>query len=254
MNDGDLDRFIADVDGGFLEIIKAANRLKFERLRFAAGELFVDGPERRFHDAAGHAEDRARARAGAERRIKFAFRQILEIQADVFDELYQLARRQYGVYVWMPVASHLRARRFKFFRGAGHDGDGKDPFDGNAHRLGVIGLGNGAEHAHRRFSGREMGKQLGVMFFDEIDPARAARSQHGKDTAVLQAINKLGSFFHNGEVGAEVRIKNPIKAEHAECRDHLPGSDSAGSEAKSVAEGNAHRRSGLYDNVKGWIL
>ena len=92
------------------------------------------------------------------------------------------------------------------------------------------------------------------MFFDEIDPARAARSQHGKDTAVLQAINKLGSFFHNGEVGAEVRIKNPIKAEHAKRRDHLPGSDSAGSEAKSVAEGNAHRRSGLYDNVKGWIL
>ena len=240
VNDGYLHGFIIELNDGFFDVIKAAHRLKFQWLGLMSGEFFIYGSQCRFHDAAGGAEDRARAGSCAQRRIEIAFWQMVEVQAYVLDQFDEFPGGEHRVYVLMPVAPHFRTGGLEFLRRAGHDGDGKDAIQRNAHRFGVVGLGDGPEHAHGGFCRGEVGEEFGVVFFDEIDPAGAAGGNHGEDTACGEAVNEFGAFLHDGEIGAEIRVEDPIKAQHAKGRYHLSGGDGAGGKTESIAQGNAY--------------
>ena len=78
------------------------------------------------------------------------------------------------------------------------------------------------------------------MFFDEIDPAGAAGGNHGESAACGKAVNEFGAFLHDGEIGAEIRVEDPIKAQHAKGRYHLSGGDGAGGKTESISQGNAY--------------
>ncbi len=212
MADRDLDFSHAEVVGCFLDAREPAHVVEFQRLRLFARNFFVNGAERRFHDAARRAEDCAGAGACAERAVKLAFRQVFEGKADVADQLDEFAGGQHSVHVAHSVAANFRTRRLEFLRGAGHDGDGKDILDRDARVLRVISLGNRAEHGHRGFRRGKVRQKLRIVLFDEIDPAGAAGSHHRHDAAVLDAVQQLRAFLHDGEVGAEVRVEDPVEA------------------------------------------
>ena len=66
----------------------------------------------------------------------------------------------------------------------------------------------------RRTAGREVGDELRVDLLDEVDPTRAAGSEHGKNSSVLvrESIKELGSLFHDGDIGTDVGIEDVVEA------------------------------------------
>ena len=89
--------------------------------------------------------------------------------------------------------------------------------------LGKVRLDDGAFHFMRRLAGRDMGDQIGIEEFHVIDPARGARGDLGKDTIAFDAVKKFGRFFHDGEVGAEVGVKDTVESKTVERSNHLAG-------------------------------
>ena len=68
--DGDAHLALAEVDGRFLDAVHAAHGEKVDGGEHLARSLFVDCAQCGFHDAARRTEDRARARACAERAVE----------------------------------------------------------------------------------------------------------------------------------------------------------------------------------------
>ncbi len=50
----------------------------------------------------------------------------------------------------------------------------------DAHLLGVVGLGQRAEHLLRRLAGGEVGQHVGIEVLHVVDPARGAAGEHGQ--------------------------------------------------------------------------
>ena len=90
-----------------------------------------------------------------------------------------------------------------------------------------------------------MRQEVGVLDFDEVDPARRAGGDHREDAAVGDAVEEFVSLFHYGEVGGEVRVEYLVEAEAAQRGDHFAGDDFAGGEAEGFAERDARRGGGL---------
>ena len=50
-----------------------------------------------------------------------------------------------------------------------------------------------------------------------FDPSGAAGSDHRKYTVILHPVDQLMRFFHDRQIGAELCIKNLIKAQLPQC-------------------------------------
>ena len=61
-------------------------------------------------------------------------------------------------------------------------------------------------------------------------------------------------FFHDREVGAEVRVEDAVEAEALQGGDHLSRDDGAGRQMEFVAQGDAHGGRDLHDDVLLRIL
>lgn len=144
-----MQRAAAEFERALLDALEAARLLEVEALERLARQLVADRAQGGLHDAARRAEDGTGAGGRAERAVELRLGQLAEGEADVLDELDELARRQHDIDVWTPVAAELRAGRLEFFRRAGHDGYRHDVLDVDAGQLGVVRLGDGAEDAHR---------------------------------------------------------------------------------------------------------
>ncbi len=126
MGNGDAHVTAGQADGAFFDAVKAAHVQEFELFEGLAGDFFVDGAQGCFHDAAGSAEDGAGAGGEAQGAVKVVFGELPDRQAHVFDEFDEFAGSQHNVHIAAAVAAHFGAGGFKFFGGAGHDGDGDD--------------------------------------------------------------------------------------------------------------------------------
>ncbi len=175
--------------GCFFDAVKAADFRKFQRLRFLTGDFFIHCAQRSFHDAARGAKNGSRAGTRAERGIKVAGSKILKRNSHVFDEFNKFPSRENNINVRLTAATHFRASCFKFFRGAGHDGDGYNVVRRDSGLFRIVGFGNGAKHAHGRLGCGKMRQQFAIMLLNEIDPAGAAGSDHGKGTIISQTVN-----------------------------------------------------------------
>lgn len=244
-----MQRAAAEFERALLDPLEAARLLEVESLERLACQLVADRAQGGLHDAARRAEDGAGAGGRAERAVELRLGQLAEGEADVLDELDEFARRQHDVDVRAPVAAELRAGRLELLRRAGHDGHRHDVLDVDAGHLGVVRLGDGAEDAHRRLRRREVGQAVTIVLLDVVDPARAARGHHRQHAAMLQAVEELCAFLHDREIRAEVRVEDFVEAEEMQGRDHLSRDDGARLHAEGIAQGDAHRRRDLHDDV-----
>ena len=86
MRNGNAYFFAVDVDFRFFDTVEAANRRILDIFHFLASEPFIRGAQCSFHNAARCAEDGSSTCCFTHRIVKFAFRQVVEINTDVFDK------------------------------------------------------------------------------------------------------------------------------------------------------------------------
>ena len=120
----------------------------------------------------------------------------------------------------------------------------------DAEELGVVALGDGAEHLARALRGGELIHEAGVVRLAVADPARAARGEHRELLAlgVLEARQKLAALLHDGEVSGEVRVEDVVEAEHAQSSDETVDRRLFAREAEGLAPSSTHGGSNLHDD------
>ena len=75
----------------------------------------------------------------------------------------------------------------------------------------------------------------------------------GSTPPFCHTVDQLVRFFHNGQVSAEVSVKDLVKAQTAQRSSHLSGDTGADRQAEFFAQRSAHGGSGLHHNVLGTV-
>ena len=75
---------------------------------------------------------------------------------------------------------------------------------------------------------------------DEFDPAGAAAGYHGKNALVGQSMNQFGSFFHDRQIRAEVRVEHVFETDAVQGINQIR-SNVILVHAEQFAEGDPHR-------------
>ena len=200
--------------------------------------------ERRFHNAARCAEDRAAARCDRKRIVEFFVGQFGELDARRFDHARKLARGDRRVH----VAFHFGAVAFVFLRRAGNDRNGVNRFGIDAVLFRPIALQKRAEHLLGRFAGGKVGDHRGIFFLDEFYPTGAAGRKHGHGFARFDAVDQLARLFHDGKVGGDIHVKHVIGTQTADRRDHFALYVRADGHVERFAQRGAHGRRGEEDH------
>ena len=120
----------------------------------------------------------------------------------------------------------------------------------DAEQLGVVALGDGAEHLAGALRGGELVHEASVVRLAVADPAGAAGGEHRELLAlrVLETRKKLAALLHDGEVGREVRVEDVVEAEHAQGCDETVDRRLLAREAEGLAPGRTHGGSNLDDD------
>ena len=105
----------------------------------------------------------------------------------------------------------------------------------DARLLGVVALDHRALHLLRGLTGGQMGEKVGIVVLTELDPTGRARGDHRQSAAVLDSLNELGAFLHDGQVSAEVGIEYLIEAQHMQSGSHLAGDVGADRHTEALA-------------------
>ena len=121
--------------------------------------------------------------------------------------------------------------------------------------LGVVGLGQHAEHLLGRLGGGEIVDEVVVHLLHEVRPRRAAGGDERQLAApVDEALDELAGLLHDGEVGGEVGVEHGLEAEAAQGGVEAAGEVGAGRQAEGLAEGHAHGRGDLHHAVLGRVV
>ena len=247
--DSDAHGGAADIIFGLLDIRHTADSREFGIVDRLAGDLLHNGTQRRFHHAAGDAEDMAGAGGNAEQRVAGLIGQGVEVNAGVLDHVGQLAGGDGNIQVGHTGRSLILTRDLEFLGGAGHDADNKDILGVDAGPFGVIGFAQRAEHLLRRLAARQVGNEFGIVLLQELDPARRAGGEHGQLAALGEAVDKLGALLHDGDIGGSIDVEHLIGAKAAQRGDHLALDVGADGQAEALAQLGAHRRRRRDDDV-----
>ena len=255
VSDGDIDLGIADFDRSGLNTFHTADFLEVDRRRCSfLGDQAVSRTKSRFHNAARDAEDRAGARVSAEKIIGRLLRKAQEVNTGGLDHTSELAGRQDDVGILATAGLHVLVTRNLVLLGrAGHDGSYVDIVARDGVLLGPVCLRESGKHLLRRLSRREVLGEIGSVLLHPVGPRGAAARDERELTARGEALDELGTLFHDRDVGGEVRIEHLVEAEHAESRIDLTGRELARLHAESFAEGDADGRSDLDDAGLGGI-
>ncbi len=150
---GHFDRFALDLNGTFFDAIKAADVVKLDVGKLAAGDRIISGTKGCFHDTAGDTEDGAGAGVLTQNAVSVFTHQCIEIDARLFDHAGQLTRGDDNIHILAAGGIHLLgACDFMFLSRTGHDGDDEDFLRIVSSLLGVEGLGQGPDDLVRRFA------------------------------------------------------------------------------------------------------
>ena len=94
-----------------------------------------------------------------------------------------------------------------------------------------------------------MRKEIRIENFSKFYPSRAAaRKLRDRDFFGLEAVEQLRRFFHDRQVGAEIRIEYVIAAKSPQGCDHLAFNESPRLHAEGFAKADADGRSRLENN------
>ena len=251
VGNGKTKNLAVDFNLGFFDSVETANGGESDCSVFLAGKNVVNGTKSSFHNAAGYAEDNARAGSFAhDIRIKFLIRKFCENNTASADHIAKFTGGDNGINVFKAFGVyHFGTFFFKFFCGAGHYGNNKNIFGVNAVFFRIIAFNDGALHLMRRFAGRKMVKLICVIGFAIVYPTGRAGGDHRKNAAVFHSVKKFGAFFHNGKVCAKIGIVNFFKAKAAKRGNHFAGYGCADGHSEFFAKCGTHCRSGLDDYV-----
>jgi len=244
----DLYLHAVDGVGRFLYALGAANLGEVEALELLAGELFYGGSQRRFHNAAGCAEDDCRAGGIAERVVKFLVGQVLEEDTRAFYHSAELSRGQGVVDIRIAGRGLIVALCLELLRRAGHYADNDDILRVDSHLLRIPGLDYRARHLLGRLAGGEVIEHIGVVMLAVFYPSGRAGGYHREHAAVLDSAEELVCLFDYREVRAEVGVKDLVEAETSERRDHLALNVGAYVHSEALAESDADRGRGVNND------
>ncbi|OPZ93812.1 MAG: hypothetical protein BWY73_00093 [candidate division TA06 bacterium ADurb.Bin417] len=99
-----------------------------------------------------------------------------------------------------------------------------------------------------------MGQQVRVEVLAELDPSRAAGSDHGKRAPLLDPLQEFVAFLDDRQVGAELGVEDPVKTEPTQGGDHPARHPGPGRIPETLAQGGPDGRGGLYDHVQGRVV
>ena len=161
-----------DVDARLADALETTDLFKLDQVMLFAGQCEVRRTQRSFHNAAGDAEDDARAGVIADDVIVELFLgQSLEVDTGALDQLRQLSGRQNSVDILDAVMLQLLSFLLELLCGTRHDGDDEHILRVDAVLLAVVALEDGAEHLVRRLAGGQMREQIPVVDLREVDPS-----------------------------------------------------------------------------------
>ena len=205
----------ADVKLRFFPRLHAAHLAEHIRAGVFARHQFEGRAQRRFHHAAGRAEDHACTRVFPQRRIVFALRHGARIDGLRANHARQLTRGQHVIHV-LPCARAVHARpcAFVLLRHARHDRHTADFRRIDAHFLREIGLGDRAEHLLGDLQVEMLPSSSGACVLTKrIQPGQhAGEHRHRRAARMGETLDELRALLHDREVSREIRVKNIFHA------------------------------------------
>ena len=255
VSDGDIDLGVADLDRSGLDAFHTADFLEVDRRRCSfLSDQAVSRTKSRFHNTARYAEDRAGTRVSAEKIVSRLLRKAQEVNTGGLDHASELAGRQDDIGILATAGLHvLVAGDLVLLSRTRHDGSYVDIVARDIVLLGPVGLRESGEHLLRRLSRREVLCEIGSVLLHPVGPRGAAARDERELTASREALDELGTLFHDRDVGGEVRIEHLVKAEHAKSRIDLTGRKLARLHAERFAESDADGGSDLDDASLGRV-
>ena len=249
MGHGHLKLRLSQHELRFLPAVHAADRAEGVRIGIGPGHQIISAPKGRLHDAARGPEDDASACADAQRHVKGFFRKFRGNDVLCPKQPIYLAGRQNHIYVLSGMGvAHDRERAFLLFGDAGHQGDAENPVRIHVQKGGVIALGHRSEHLLRGLRCGKLSNHVRILGFQEAHPARTAGGKHGEGFLILvfQLLQELASLLHNGEIRAEVCVKDIGKADPPKRRHQPLRRGELPAEAELFAPGRPHRGRHLH--------
>jgi len=243
-------------EGGFLATLYTANLGEGIGRGILAGNKVIGASQSGVHNTAGGAEDNGCAGTCAKGRIEGSLRQILHRNVLRAEETIHLAGGENNVHIGVAAGIvHLRQGGLALFGNAGHDGYHKHLVGVNAYLLCEIALCHSAEHLLRALGGRKIIGEHGILALDKAYPAGTAGGEHGPLVLVPvgEALYKLASLFHYGEICSEIGIENIVEANALECGDHALCSGEIAVHTQALTpcgtDGGSHLNHGDYFGV-----
>ena len=137
---------------------------------------------------------------------------------------------------------HHRKRTFLLLGHTGHQRYAEDSGRIHIQKRSVIALRHRPKHLLGRLGCGQLANHIGVLGFQEADPAGTAGGKHreGFLIPVLQLLQKLTALFHNRKVRAEICIKNIGKTNPPKSRHQASGCGKFPAQAKLLAPGRPH--------------
>jgi len=170
VNNGDVDRnvlavfTVADGHRRAFHAVEPPDFFEFQRFQLVAGNHRVRRAQRRFHDAARVAENRARAGIIGQQRPAFHLFFGCQIDAELFEKSRQVPRCQHRIHIGIGRAGGLAffavvfigadefgTRGLQFLGRAGHDPHRINPVSRFVPYFDSVCLGDGSGHLLRRF-------------------------------------------------------------------------------------------------------
>ena len=249
----DLDGHTCDLKGSFLECLVAADSFVNDFSVIVAGEPVVSGSECCFHNTAGGTEDDSCAGIFTERIVKFFIGQVDEVQTLTLDHARELTGGDGNINVRNTCSILIIALDFVLLSSTRHDSNDVNVLGVDAFLFCVPGLDDRTGHLHRGLAGGQMIDFVRIVLFAETDPTGRARGDHRENTAVLNAVEKFGSFFNDGNVSTEVDVEDLVCTETAERCNHLAFNTGTDRHAEFFTECCTDSGSGHHDDMLGGI-
>ena len=101
--------------------------------------------------------------------------------------------------------------------------------------------------------------QFRELMFEEFHPSRTARGEQRQRNILVatqifgQAVDELGAFLHDGQVGGPIGIKHIVETEGLEGGGQLARSNCAGFHAELFTDSHTHGGSHLDNRFLGGI-
>ena len=259
MCDTDVDRQAVEVDGGGTDAFQTAQFLEVDFRTLFSSIDFVGGTHSSLDHAAGGAEDDGSASGFAERAVELFLGKFREVDVGLFNEGGQLAGGDGEIDIRIAVHLELVTTALVLLGEAGHHRDADHVFAFAVDLLGEVALCHGAEHLLRGLRGGGQFLQFRELVLEEIHPCRAAGGQDRQlDILVateesLEAAEKLGTLFHDGQVSTPVGVEHIVEAEGLEGGGELAGHDGTGLHAEFLTESHTHGGSHLDNRLLAGI-